>query len=75
MELGVQVVGDYDHLLTIARISEAGGVAALALADHYLYGQSHDDYGAPAYDSLVQAAALARDTESMELVMLVSPVT
>ncbi|NND84214.1 MAG: LLM class flavin-dependent oxidoreductase [Acidimicrobiia bacterium] len=75
MELGVQVVGDYDHLLHIARISEDGGAAALALADHYLYGQSHDDYAAPAYDSLVQAAALARDTERMELVMLVSPVT
>lgn len=75
MELGVQVVGDYDHLLTIARISEAGGVAAMALADHYLYGQSHAEYAAPAYDSLVQAAALSRDTESMELVMLVSPVT
>lgn len=75
MELGVQVVGDYDHLLAIARISEEAGAAALALADHYLYGQSHEEYAAPAYDSLVQAAALARDTESVELVMLVSPVT
>lgn len=75
MELGVQVVGDYDHLLDIARVSEEAGVAALALADHYLYGQSHDDYNAPAYDSLIQAAALARDTETLELVMLVSPVT
>ncbi len=75
MELGVQVVGDYDHLLTIARITEDSGAAALALADHYLYGQSHEDYASPAYDSLVQAAALARDTERLELVMLVSPVT
>lgn len=75
MELGVQVVGDYDHVLAIATITERAGAAALALADHYLYGQSHEEYVSPAYDSLVQAAALARDTERVELVMLVSPVT
>ena len=75
MELGVQVVGDYDHVAAVARICEEAGVAAVALADHYLYGAEPKDYDAPAYDSLVQAAALARDTESVEIVMLVSPIT
>lgn len=75
MELGVQVVGDYDHVSTIARVCEEAGIAAVALADHYLYGAEPKDYDAPAYDSLVQAAAVARDTEAVEIVMLVSPIT
>ncbi len=75
MEYGVQVVGDYDHIVSIARICEEAGVAAVALADHYLYGNNPDEWASPAYDSLVQAAALARDTESVEIVMLVSPIT
>lgn len=75
MELGVQVVGTYDHVLSVARICQDAGIAAVALADHYLYGSSEDEYGNPAYDSLVQAAGLARDTSDLELVMLVSPIT
>lgn len=75
MELGIQVVGAYDHVLAISKVCEETGIAAVALADHYLYGAEPADYGAPAYDSLVQAAALARDTERIELVMLVSPIT
>lgn len=75
MKLGVQVTGDYDHLLEIARITENSPAVAVALADHYLYGGRPEDYEQPAYDSLVQAAALARDTDRVEIVMLVSPIT
>ncbi len=75
MDIGVQVTGSYDHLTRIARITEDSSAVALALADHYLYGSGPDEYHAPAYDSVVQAAALARDTERVELVMLVSPIT
>ena len=75
MELGVQVVGDYDHVSAIARVCEEAGIAAVALADHYLYGGSPEEWSTPAYDSLVQASALSRDTESVEIVMLVSPIT
>jgi len=75
MELGVQVIGDYEHLLKIARITESSKAVALALADHYLYGSDPSEYDAPAYDSLFQTAALARDTDRVELVMLVSPIT
>lgn len=76
MELGIQVIGSYDHVRSVASICEEAGIAAVALADHYLYGSGPDDYAVtPAYDSLVQTAALARDTSTVELVMLVSPVT
>lgn len=75
MEIGVQVIGDYDHLVKIAQITEHSAAVALALADHYLYGSEPDHYTTPAYDSLFQTAALARDTQDLELVMLVSPIT
>ena len=75
MELGVQVVGNYEHVRTVAGIAERAGIAAVAMADHYLYGRTPYEWTAPAYDSLVQSAALARDTTDVELVMLVSPIT
>lgn len=75
MEIGVQVVGDYDHVVNIARITEESKAVALAMADHYLYGSDPSEYNTPAYDSLFQLAALARETRRVELVMLVSPIT
>ncbi|MGI9666648.1 MAG: LLM class flavin-dependent oxidoreductase [Acidimicrobiia bacterium] len=75
MELGVQVIGDYDHVRKVAQISQDAGIAAVAVADHYLYGSKREDWTAPAYDSLVQTAALARDTQDIEVVVLVSPIT
>lgn len=75
MELGVQVIGDYGHVKKVAGIAEDAGIAAIAVADHYLYGSKPEDWSAPAYDSLVQTAALARDTDRIEIVVLVSPIT
>lgn len=76
MDFGMQVVGPYDHVLDIARVCERQGAVAIAFADHYLYGNNAERYAsAPAYDSLVQAAALGRDTSDLEIVMLVSPIT
>ena len=75
MEYALQVVGDYDHVLEIGRVCESHGAAAVSLADHYLYGNNDERYVEPVYDSYVQAAALGRDTERIEIVMLVSPIT
>jgi alkanesulfonate monooxygenase SsuD/methylene tetrahydromethanopterin reductase-like flavin-dependent oxidoreductase (luciferase family) len=75
MDLGLQVVGDYDHVLNIARMAHLGGAVAVSLADHYLYGANRERYTDPTYDSFVQAAALGRDTTDIEIVMLVSPIT
>ncbi len=75
MEIGVQATGDYEHLLRVAAITEASSATALAFADHYLFGSEPAHYTSPVHDSLVQAAALGRDTSRVELVMLVSPIT
>jgi alkanesulfonate monooxygenase SsuD/methylene tetrahydromethanopterin reductase-like flavin-dependent oxidoreductase (luciferase family) len=45
----------------------------MALPDHYL--ERGDDLERPAYDHLVHIAALARETSTLQLVSLLSPVT
>lgn len=72
MEVGLQTRGSYETLLAAARWAEAEGLAALAVPDHYLAGS---DFAEPAYDNLFHLAGLARDTTSIELVDLVSPIT
>ncbi|HEU4487952.1 MAG TPA: LLM class flavin-dependent oxidoreductase, partial [Actinomycetota bacterium] len=73
MEIALQVRGRYSEVLIAARWAEKAGLVAFALPDHCL-GSSHD-HSAPAWDHFVQLAGLARDTETIELVDLVSPVT
>jgi alkanesulfonate monooxygenase SsuD/methylene tetrahydromethanopterin reductase-like flavin-dependent oxidoreductase (luciferase family) len=73
MELAVQTRGDWELALTTARWAEDRGLAALALPDHYL--ERGDATDRPAFDHLVHLAALARETTSLELVSLLSPVT
>lgn len=75
MDYALQVVGDYDHVLDVAQICERRNAVAVSLADHYLYGNREERYVEPVYDSLMQAAALGRDTKDIEIVMLVSPIT
>lgn len=71
IELGVQVRGDWEHVLSTARWAEQRELAALALPDHYLRRGGRE---APAWDHLVHLAALARETD-LELASMVSPVT
>lgn len=73
LDLALQVRGDYPTLIEAARYSEANGLVALALPDHYL--SSRSDPSEPAYDALAQLAGLARETSSVELSTLVSPIT
>ena len=76
MEYAIQIVAPYEELSAAAHFSEARGLPALAVPDHYLYG--HDPAQAatrPAPDVFVQLGALARETTDLELVLLVSPVT
>ena len=72
-DVAIQVRGTYQEILTAARWAESSGLAALALPDHYL--SSATDFEEPAWDSLIQLAGLARETQTLELVDLVSPVT
>lgn len=62
----------YDTLLRLARFAEQHGLAAFARSDHYTF----DGVTAPhATDAFATLAGLARDTERIELVVLVSPIT
>lgn len=75
MELGLmvepQVGGSYQELAALARWAEDAGLDAFARSDHYLNGDS----SAPATDALTTFGGLARETERIELVSLVSPLT
>lgn len=61
----------YQEMLAWARFTEDRGLEAYAIPDHYLRGHG----GGAALDSLVVMGGLARETTSIELVLLVSPVT
>ncbi len=75
MEFGLmvepQVGGTYEDLLRLAKWADTAGIAAFARSDHYLNG----DASAPASDALTSFGGLARETERIQLVSLVSPIT
>ena len=76
MEFAVQTVGaTYKEYVEAARWAEAKGLAAFAIPDHYIYGMNDAALSRPAYDALAVMAGLARETETIELVVLVSPIT
>lgn len=72
MDFGIQIRGDWDHVLKTAKWAEDRDIVAVALPDHYL--QRGDSLDLPAWDHLIHLAGLARET-SLELVCMVSPVT
>lgn len=76
MEYALQVVGDYEELLAAARLSEERGLPALSVPDHYLYATDPQRAATtPAPEVFIQLGALARETEHLRLVVLVSPIT
>lgn len=72
MELAVQVRGSWEHALASARWAEDQDLAAFSMPDHYLHRGSSPEL--PAWDHLVHLAVLAHETETIELVSLVSPI-
>lgn len=76
MEYALQVGGEYEHVLQGATFARDHGLVALALPDHYLMALSEDEAAStPAPDAFAQFGGLARETEDIELVMLVTPIT
>ncbi|MEA2009735.1 MAG: LLM class flavin-dependent oxidoreductase [Actinomycetota bacterium] len=76
MEFAFQTVGLYEDVLEVARFSEDNDLAAIALPDHYLMAMDEEKAKTtPASDALIQFAGLARDTNDLDLVVLVSPIT
>jgi len=74
IELAIQALGPtYASTLEWAHFAEDQGLAAFAVPDHFL--RRGDDQPEPAQDALAVMAGLARETSSIELVLLVSPVT
>ena len=67
-----QMGGTYDQLLTLARWAEDRGLVSFARSDHYY---SAADPAHDATDAFATLAGLARDTETIRLCVLVSPVT
>lgn len=66
-----QAGGTYDELCKLARWADDAGLASFARSDHYLNGDSSD----PATDALTSLGGLARDTERVQLTVLVTPLT
>ena len=75
MEYGLmvepQVGGTYEELLTLARAAEEAGFTSFARSDHYLAGED----SLPTTDALTSMAGLARETESIKLTVLMTPLT
>lgn len=67
-----QMGGTYDQLLAIARLGEQRRLVSFARSDHYY---SSADPAANATDAFATLAGLARDTETIRLCVLVSPIT
>ena len=75
MEFGLMVEpqfgGTYKELLALARSAESAGFTSFARSDHYLNG----DKSMPATDALTTLAGLARETDTIKLTVLVTPLT
>jgi alkanesulfonate monooxygenase SsuD/methylene tetrahydromethanopterin reductase-like flavin-dependent oxidoreductase (luciferase family) len=67
-----QLGGTYDDILTAARWAEQNGLASFARSDHYY---SSRDPKPDATDAFTTLAGLARDTETIRLAVLVTPIT
>jgi alkanesulfonate monooxygenase SsuD/methylene tetrahydromethanopterin reductase-like flavin-dependent oxidoreductase (luciferase family) len=74
LEYGLQTSGPYDTLLAAAIWAEKREMQAFAVPDHYVM-TLNPEAEVPALDGLVQLAGLARDTSSIELSVIVSPIT
>jgi alkanesulfonate monooxygenase SsuD/methylene tetrahydromethanopterin reductase-like flavin-dependent oxidoreductase (luciferase family) len=71
MEMAVQTMSSYATSLELALWAEQKGLAAFAVADHYVSSPTQ----AYALDQLTVLAAVAARTDSIELASLVSPIT
>jgi len=75
MEFALQASGSYDTVLAAAHWAEERRLACFAVPDHYLTSVSEEGVGGPAYDAFVLLSGLARETETIRLSVLVSPIT
>ncbi len=67
-----QIGGTYEQLLALARWSEANGLVSFARSDHYYW---RGDPAPDATDAFATLAGMARETDTIRLAVLVTPVT
>lgn len=67
-----QLGGTYDELLAMARWSERNGLHSFARSDHYYSGRDPEP---DATDAFATLAGLARETDTIRIAVLVTPVT
>jgi alkanesulfonate monooxygenase SsuD/methylene tetrahydromethanopterin reductase-like flavin-dependent oxidoreductase (luciferase family) len=72
IEICVQTMRGYPDTLALAQWCERQGIPALAVADHYLSGPG---LTGEAFDQLVILGGIARETSTLGLCTLVSPLT
>jgi alkanesulfonate monooxygenase SsuD/methylene tetrahydromethanopterin reductase-like flavin-dependent oxidoreductase (luciferase family) len=76
VDVALQLGGSYDDGLSAARWAEDLGLVAVALPDHYLGAFGYDaDATGDTFDAPTQLAGLARDTSTVQLAVLVTPIT
>jgi alkanesulfonate monooxygenase SsuD/methylene tetrahydromethanopterin reductase-like flavin-dependent oxidoreductase (luciferase family) len=75
MEFALQASGSFDTVRAAAGWSEDRGLACFAIPDHYLFSMTEDHIDNPAHDAFVLLAGLARETSTIRLSVLVSPIT
>jgi alkanesulfonate monooxygenase SsuD/methylene tetrahydromethanopterin reductase-like flavin-dependent oxidoreductase (luciferase family) len=75
VKFALQTSGSYEEVLSAALWAEAHALEAFALPDHYLRATGEQADQVPASDALIQLGGLARETSTIPLVMLVSPIT
>ncbi|MCP4965164.1 MAG: LLM class flavin-dependent oxidoreductase [bacterium] len=75
MEFGLmvepQIGGSYNDLLEITLAAERAGFTSIARSDHYMAGEESK----PTTDAMTTIAGLARETETIALTVLVTPLT
>ena len=67
-----QAGGTYDEILRVARLAESEGLHSFARSDHLAWNR---DNPADATDAFATVAGLARETTTVRLCVLVTPVT
>lgn len=67
-----QMGGSYDEILRTARLAESEGLYSFARSDHLAWGR---EPAADATDAFATMGGLARDTASVRLCVLVTPIT
>ncbi len=76
MEFGAYPAYSYETVIEAAVLAEEAGFASVMVPDHYLMARDmQPPWDQPTYDALVQLGGVARETSTIEIGTLLSPIT